>query len=66
VIGHKSALIQFRWKHEPYTKGNINTFRYSLNGDINHCPKCSGKLFREDRDIVCLSCGFRETNYLKG
>ncbi len=26
----------------------------------HRCPKCGGKLFKEDKDLVCINCGERE------
>jgi hypothetical protein len=28
---------------------------------IQKCPRCGGKVYEDDKDIVCLPCGWRET-----
>ncbi len=54
-------LIEVRYRPRP-----------QLNGNSTRCPKCGrygGKLIRENTDLYCLVCGWREScffGYEKG
>lgn len=40
----------------------INIRQYRLNG-TGRCPKCDGYLLKDDHDICCLYCGWRDSEY---
>lgn len=53
---------------DSYTHDVPVIIRPKLNGHgDDSCPRCvDGQLVRDDNDIACFSCGWRESAYLPG